>query len=57
MEDKLITISRATGSLTFPANFMLVGAMNHCSCGYFSDPVKERTCSPMMIIRYRQRVP
>jgi len=56
LEDKLVTISRATGSLTFPANFMLVAAMNPCPCGYFGDPVKECTCSPSMITRYRKRI-
>jgi len=49
----VVTISRATGSLTFPANFMLVGAMSPCPCGYCGDPVKEYTCSAMMISRYR----
>jgi magnesium chelatase family protein len=56
LEDKIVTISRATGSLTFPANFMLVAAMNPCPCGYFGDPVKECTCSPAMITRYRKRI-
>ena len=40
IEDKIVTISRAQGSLTFPANFQLVAAMNPCPCGYFSDSVK-----------------
>jgi magnesium chelatase family protein len=56
LEDKVVTISRATGTLTFPANFMLVAAMNPCPCGYFGDPVKECTCSPSMITRYRKRI-
>jgi magnesium chelatase family protein len=56
LEDKVVTISRATGTLTFPANFMLVAAMNPCPCGYFGDAVKECTCSPMMITRYRKRI-
>jgi len=56
LEDKVVTISRATGTLTFPANFMLVAAMNPCPCGYYGDPVKECTCSPMMITRYRKRI-
>jgi magnesium chelatase family protein len=55
LEDKLVTISRVTGTLTFPANFMLVAAINPCPCGYFGDPVKECTCSPSMITRYRKR--
>jgi magnesium chelatase family protein len=48
-----VTISRTTGRLTFPANFMLVAAMNPCPCGYYGDPVKECTCSAMMISHYR----
>ncbi|MFN2154904.1 MAG: YifB family Mg chelatase-like AAA ATPase, partial [Anaerolineae bacterium] len=38
MEDKIVTISRASGSLTFPASFQLIGAMNPCPCGYYGDP-------------------
>ncbi|MBM4432158.1 MAG: YifB family Mg chelatase-like AAA ATPase [Chloroflexi bacterium] len=56
LEDKIVTISRAMGTLTFPANFMLVAAMNPCPCGYYGDPVKECTCSPTMITRYRKRI-
>ena len=41
IEDKIVTISRAQGSLTFPANFMLVGAQNPCPCGYWGDPTAE----------------
>jgi magnesium chelatase family protein len=56
IEDKIVTISRAQGSLTFPANFMLVGAMNPCPCGYYGDPIKECTCSSGVIIRYQKRI-
>ena len=56
MEDRVVTISRAQGSVTFPANFMLVGAMNPCPCGYYGDPVKECTCTPMMVSRYQKRI-
>jgi magnesium chelatase family protein len=56
MEDKQVTISRAQGSLTFPANFQLVAAMNPCPCGYYGDPVKECTCSNAMITRYQKRI-
>ena len=57
MEDKIVTISRAQGTLTFPANFMLIAAMNPCPCGYFNDPVKECTCSLSMVSRYQTRIP
>ncbi|MBI3287762.1 MAG: YifB family Mg chelatase-like AAA ATPase [Chloroflexi bacterium] len=56
LEDRIITISRAQGSLTFPANFMLVGAMNPCPCGFWGDPVKECTCSPPLVSRYQKRI-
>ncbi len=56
MEDKVVTISRAQGSITFPANFMLVAAMNLCPCGYYGDPVKECTCSASTISRYQKRI-
>jgi magnesium chelatase family protein len=56
LEDKIVTISRAQGSLTFPANFMLVGAMNPCPCGYAGDTEKECTCSGTMIARYQKRL-
>jgi predicted ATPase with chaperone activity len=55
-EGMVVTISRAQGSLTFPANFMLVGAMNPCPCGYFGDTEKECTCSGTMIARYQKRL-
>lgn len=56
IEDKVVTISRAQGSLTFPANFQLVGAMNPCPCGYYGDPVKPCTCSSSTITRYQKRL-
>jgi magnesium chelatase family protein len=56
LEDRVVTISRAQGSVTFPANFMLVAAMNPCPCGFYGDPVKECTCSPTMVSRYQKRI-
>jgi len=56
LEDKLVTISRARGSMTFPANFMLVGAMNPCPCGYYSDPFRQCTCHPGLVSRYQRRI-
>ncbi len=56
LEDRKVTISRAVGTLTFPANFMLVCAMNPCPCGYYGDSLKECTCSQAKIHQYRQRI-
>jgi magnesium chelatase family protein len=56
LEDRVVTISRAQGNVTFPANFMMVGAMNPCPCGFWGDPTKECTCSPPTIIRYQKRM-
>ncbi|HJW90851.1 MAG TPA: YifB family Mg chelatase-like AAA ATPase [Anaerolineales bacterium] len=56
IEDKVVTISRAQGSLTFPANFQLVAAMNPCPCGYYGDPVKPCTCSSSLVTKYQKRI-
>ncbi len=56
LEDKVITISRAQGSVTFPANFMLVGAMNPCPCGYYGDPFRQCTCPLSLVSRYQKRI-
>jgi len=56
MEDKVVTISRAQGSLTFPANFQLIGAMNPCPCGFYGDPVKPCTCALGMVQKYQKRI-
>ncbi len=56
LEDRVVTISRSQGSVTFPANFMMVGAMNPCPCGYFGDNLKECRCPPAAITRYQARL-
>ncbi len=56
MEDHSVVISRATGTLAFPANFTLVAAMNPCPCGYYGDPVRECSCSPSQVTRYQKRI-
>jgi magnesium chelatase family protein len=56
LEDKVVTISRAQGTVTYPANFMLVAAMNPCPCGFFNDPVRECACSATAIARYQKRI-
>lgn len=56
LEDGYVTISRAAGTLKFPANFTLIAAMNPCPCGNLYDPVKECTCSPYQIARYQRKI-
>jgi magnesium chelatase family protein len=56
LEDKVVAISRAQGTITYPASFILVAAMNPCPCGFFNDPVKECSCSATSIARYRKRI-
>jgi magnesium chelatase family protein len=56
LEDGVVTISRAHGSVSFPAKFMLVGAMNPCPCGFASDPARECTCTQHSIQRYQRRL-
>jgi len=56
MENGEVTVSRAVASITYPASFMLVSAMNPCPCGYFGDTRHQCTCTPGLIQRYRRRV-
>jgi magnesium chelatase family protein len=56
LEDRTVTLGRASGTLTFPANFMLVTAMNPCPCGFFGDPARSCSCSPMVIQRYQKKI-
>ena len=56
LEDRQVTISRASASLTYPASFMLVAAMNPCPCGFFSDPTRDCKCSPNQIQNYVSRI-
>jgi magnesium chelatase family protein len=56
IEDKVVTISRAQGSLTFPANFQMIAAMNPCPCGYYGDTLKPCTCSSSTVTKYQKRI-
>jgi magnesium chelatase family protein len=56
MEDKVVTISRAHGSLTFSANFQLIAAMNPCPCGYYGDSQKPCTCAHSTVTKYQKRI-
>ena len=56
MEDKVVTISRAKGSLTFSANFQLIAAMNPCPCGFYGDSQKPCTCAAPIVTKYQKRI-
>jgi magnesium chelatase family protein len=56
LEDRVVTITRVSGSLSFPANFVLIAAMNPCPCGYYGDPIKQCTCTSSIITRYQKRI-
>jgi magnesium chelatase family protein len=56
LEDGEVTIARVSHTVTFPARFMLVGAMNPCPCGYWGDPRRSCTCTGSQIHRYRSRI-
>ena len=56
LEDRKVSVSRAAGTTVFPANVMLVAAMNPCQCGYFGDPKRECRCSPKQVENYRNRI-
>lgn len=56
LENQTVTISRASGTITYPCSFMLVAAMNPCPCGYMGHPTKKCTCSPKQAHSYINRI-
>lgn len=56
LEDGVITVSRAAGSLNFPAKFILIGAMNPCACGKANDPELQCICPPSQILKYQRKI-
>jgi magnesium chelatase family protein len=56
LEDGVVSVTRASAKVTYPASFMLVCAMNPCKCGYFGDPTRQCRCAPGAISKYLERV-
>lgn len=56
LEEGKVTVSRVSAQLTYPAEFMLVAAMNPCPCGYFGDDLKSCCCTPYQVQKYRNKV-
>ncbi|BCV21105.1 YifB family Mg chelatase-like AAA ATPase [Moorella sp. Hama-1] len=56
LEDRVVTVSRVAAAITYPADFLLIGSMNPCPCGYYGDPVKECLCTPHQVAQYRKRL-
>ena len=56
LEDGFVTISRASGTVTFPSRFILAAAMNPCPCGYYGDPRRACTCGQARVLAYRSKI-
>ena len=56
LEDKVVNISRVAGTVTYPASFMLVAAMNPCPCGFHTHPKRQCTCTASVVNRYQKRI-
>lgn len=56
IEDRVVTLSRASGSVTYPASIMLVAAQNPCPCGWHGDSERQCICTPALVTRYQKRV-
>lgn len=56
LEDEEVTISRVNATITYPAKFLLIAAMNPCNCGYYGDPTRECICSINQVMRYQNKI-
>jgi magnesium chelatase family protein len=56
LEDGIVSIGRAKGTVSFPAQFMLIGAMNPCPCGFYGDPTRSCSCPDAVVARYQKRL-
>lgn len=56
LEEGVVTISRALGTITYPAKFLLIAALNPCPCGYYGSSIKPCKCLPSQIVKYQRRI-
>jgi magnesium chelatase family protein len=56
LEDNIVNVARATQSITFPANFLLIASQNPCPCGFLGDDKKNCVCTPAQIARYKKKI-
>jgi len=56
LEERIVTISRVSAVITYPANFQLIGAANPCYCGYYGDRLRDCTCTPYQVNKYRNKI-
>lgn len=56
LEDGMVSVSRAQGSVTYPARFTLIAAMNPCPCGYYGDTERRCTCMQQQVVKYARRI-
>lgn len=56
LEDGVVNVARASGSVTFPAQFLLVASLNPCPCGFLGDKTKNCICTPVQIARYKRKI-
>ncbi len=56
LEEKEVSVSRARGTITFPANFILIAAMNPCPCGHHGSKIKECICRPLDLLKYQRKI-
>ncbi|BDQ05020.1 MAG: ATP-dependent protease [Candidatus Dojkabacteria bacterium] len=56
LEDKKVWVTRVSGSMSFPADFMLIAAMNPCKCGWLGDKERQCTCTPALIEKYQRKI-
>lgn len=56
LEDGVVSVARASGSSTYPANFMLIATQNPCPCGYQGDSLRDCSCSPGVVQRYERKL-